>query len=49
MKYIIFDFGKVLGYPKTGAWFITPKFLELVHDIDLDILSINMSYKESKL
>lgn len=28
-KYAIFDFGKVLGYPKTGKWFITPKFLEL--------------------
>ena len=38
MKYIIFDFGKVLGYPKTGAWFITPKFIELVQDIDLDLL-----------
>lgn len=38
MKYIIFDFGKVLGYPKTGFWRITPKFLELVNDFDLDIL-----------
>ena len=30
-KYMIFDFGKVLGYPKTGKWFITPKFLELTN------------------
>ncbi len=38
MKYIIFDFGKVLGYPKTGAWFITPMFLDLVKDVDIDDL-----------
>ena len=43
MKYIIFDFGKVLGYPKTGAWFITPKFLELVKDIDVDKLKESLS------
>ena len=36
MKYIIFDFGKVLGYPKSGSWFITPKFLELIGNIDLN-------------
>lgn len=30
VKYIILDFGKVLAYPKTGYWFITPKFMELV-------------------
>jgi putative hydrolase of the HAD superfamily len=32
-KYIILDFGKVLAYPTTGNWFVTPKFLELI-DID---------------
>ena len=47
MKYIIFDFGKVLGYPKTGAWFITPKFLELVQDIDIDILKESLSKNKS--
>lgn len=36
IKYIIFDFGKVLGYPKSGKWFITPKLLELINNIDLD-------------
>lgn len=25
-KYIILDFGLVLGKPKTGEWFITPNF-----------------------
>jgi len=34
-KYLILDFGKVLAYPKTGDWFITPLFLEL---IDMDKL-----------
>ena len=29
-KYLILDFGKVLAYPKTGDWFITPLFLELI-------------------
>ena len=47
MKYIIFDFGKVLGYPITGEWFITPKFFELVHDIDLDILKDSISKNKS--
>ena len=35
IKYVIFDFGKVLGYPKSGKWFITPKFLEIVNNIDI--------------
>ena len=29
-KYLVLDFGKVLAYPKTGDWFITPLFLELI-------------------
>ena len=29
-KYLILDFGRVLAYPKTGDWFITPLFLELI-------------------
>ena len=30
VKYLILDFGKVLAYPTTGYWFLTPKFMELV-------------------
>ena len=30
VKYIIFDFGKVLGYSTTGYWDLTPKSLELL-------------------
>ena len=44
-KYLILDFGKVLAYPKTGDWFITPLFLELI-DMDKitreDILKVIM-------
>lgn len=29
-KYLILDFGKVLAYPITGDWFITPLFLKLI-------------------
>lgn len=36
VKYIILDFGRVLAYPPTGYWQITPKFLKLV-----DISKIN--------
>ncbi|MBQ7105768.1 MAG: HAD hydrolase-like protein [Bacilli bacterium] len=42
-KYLILDFGKVLAYPKTGDWFITPLFLELINMDKLkreDILKI---------
>ncbi len=35
IKYVIFDYGKVLGYPKSGNWFITPKFLELINNMDI--------------
>ena len=37
-KYAILDFGKVLAFPTTGEWFITPKFYEL---IDMDKICID--------
>lgn len=37
VKYIILDFGKVLAYPTTGHWFITPKFMELVDMSKIDL------------
>lgn len=36
LKYIIFDFGKVLGYPKSGKWFLTPKFMTILNDSKID-------------
>ena len=29
-KYVILDFGKVLAFPTTGEWFITPLFYKLI-------------------
>lgn len=37
VKYIILDFGKVLAYPTTGHWFITPRFMELVDMSNIDL------------
>lgn len=30
IKYVILDFGKVLAYPTTGEWFITPCFEKMI-------------------
>lgn len=40
LKYIILDFGRVLAYPPTGYWQITPKFLKLIDisKIDTELL-----------
>ena len=38
IKYLILDFGKVLAYPTTGEWFITPCFEKL---IDMDKINKN--------
>lgn len=46
-KYIILDFGKVLAYPTTGDWFITPLFLKLVDMTQIDreqILKVMNNY-----
>ena len=40
-KYLILDFGKVIVYPTTGDWDITPKFLELIDISKLDIDKFN--------
>ena len=36
VKYIILDFGRVLAYPPTGYWQITPKFLKLIDINQID-------------
>ena len=41
VKYIILDFGKVLAYPTTGNWHITPKFIELI-----DLKKIDINFKK---
>ena len=30
-KYVVLDFGKVIGIPPTGNWYLTPKFMELIN------------------
>lgn len=49
IKYIILDFGKVLAYPTTGDWFITPLFLKLIDMSKLSrkkIVEVMNSYSE---
>lgn len=46
IKYIILDFGKVLAYPTTGHWFITPKFMELVDMSKIDLMQFNECTKK---
>lgn len=47
VKYIILDFGKVLAYPTTGYWHITPKFLKLVDISKLDAEKLKNSMKKN--
>ena len=37
-KNLFFDVGQTLAHPKTGNWFITPNFYNILGDIDLDII-----------
>jgi len=49
IKYIILDFGKVLAYPTTGDWFITPLFLKLIDMSKLNrkkIVDVMNNYSE---
>lgn len=46
VKYIILDFGKVLAYPTTGNWDITPKFLELIDINKIDMEKMKQSRKK---
>ena len=48
LKYIIFDFGKVLGYPKSGKWFITPKFNAIINDLKIDTDKVKEAISKNK-
>lgn len=37
-KNLFFDVGQTLAHPKSGNWFITPNFYNILGDIDLDIV-----------
>lgn len=49
VKYVILDFGKVLGYPTTGNWDLTPKFLELIDTNIVDVEKLGSYRKQFKL
>ena len=46
IKYIILDFGKVLAYPTTGNWDLTPLLLELIDIKKLDIEELKQKRKQ---
>lgn len=48
LKYIIFDFGKVLGYPKSGKWFLTSKFMTILNDLKVDFDKVREAISKSK-
>lgn len=48
LKYIIFDFGKVLGYPISGKWFLTPKFMSLLSNLNMDMNKVKDVISENK-
>ena len=45
-KYIILDFGRVLAYPPTGYWQITPKFLKLIDISKIDTEQLKNAIKK---
>lgn len=45
-KYLVLDFGKVLAYPTTGHWHITPKFLEFFESVGIDYKKLEMCIKK---
>ena len=48
LKYIIFDFGKVLGYPISGKWFLTPKFMSFLSNLNIDMNKVKDVISENK-
>lgn len=46
VKYLILDFGKVLAYPTTGYWFITPMLLEIINENNINIEELLNAMKE---
>ena len=45
-KYLILDFGLVLGEPKTGNWFITPNFYEIIGKNKIDLKRLNVLFNK---
>ena len=47
-KYIILDFGLVLGKPKTGEWFITPNFFEILRTEKIDLKKLKFLFSSER-
>lgn len=45
-KYLILDFGLVLGKPKTGNWFIAPNFYEIIGKNKIDLKRLNILFNK---
>lgn len=45
-KYIILDFGLVLGKPKTGEWFITPNFFGILGTEKIDLKKLKFLFNK---
>ena len=45
-KYLILDFGLVLGKPKTGNWFITSNFYEIIGKNKIDLKRLNVLFNK---
>lgn len=45
-KFLILDFGLVLGKPKTGNWFITPNFYEIIGKNKIDLKRLNVLFNK---
>ena len=48
LKYIIFDFGKVLGYPISGKWSLTSKFMSFLSNSNMDMNKVKDVISENK-
>lgn len=46
-KYLILDFGKVLVYPVSGNWFITPNFFKYVDENKIKIEDLKIAFNQN--
>ena len=46
IKFVILDFGKVLAYPTTGNWFITPKLKSVVNMDKVNMVDLESAINE---
>ena len=47
VKYLVLDFGKVLAYPVSGNWFITPNFYKYVDKNKIKIEDLKIAFNQN--